>query len=45
MAKRGGDSVGEFARLIRESHRELFGFIFVMLQNRADRRMFISKPR
>ena len=29
-------AVGEFARLIRESHRELFGFIFAMLQNRAD---------
>ena len=36
MAKRGGDTVGEFARLIRESHREFFGFIFAMLQNRAD---------
>ena len=36
MAKRGGDGVGEFARLLRESHRELFGYIFAMLQNRAD---------
>lgn len=36
MAKRDRDGVGEFARLIRESHRELFGFIFTMLQNRAD---------
>jgi RNA polymerase sigma-70 factor (ECF subfamily) len=26
----------EFARLLREVHRELFGFIFAMLQNRAD---------
>lgn len=26
----------EFARLLREAHRELFGFIFAMLQNRAD---------
>src|SRR5690242_7471379 len=36
MAKRDRDGVAEFARLIRESHRELFGFIFAMLQNRAD---------
>jgi RNA polymerase sigma-70 factor, ECF subfamily len=36
MAERGGDRVAEFARLLREAHRELFGFIFAMLQNRAD---------
>jgi RNA polymerase sigma-70 factor, ECF subfamily len=26
----------EFARLLHHAHRELFGFIFAMLQNRAD---------
>jgi RNA polymerase sigma-70 factor (ECF subfamily) len=36
MAGRGGDRVVEFGRLLREAHRELFGFIFAMLQNRAD---------
>ena len=36
MTMRGGDRVAEFARLLRETHRELFGFIFAMLQNRAD---------
>jgi RNA polymerase sigma-70 factor (ECF subfamily) len=36
MAERGGDKIAEFARLLREAHRELFGFIFAMLQNRAD---------
>jgi RNA polymerase sigma-70 factor (ECF subfamily) len=30
------DSDAEFARLLRDAHRELFGFIFAMLQNRAD---------
>ena len=30
------DSGAEFADLLREAHRELFGFIFAMLQNRAD---------
>jgi len=30
------DQHAEFARLLREAHRELFGFIFAMLQNRAD---------
>jgi RNA polymerase sigma-70 factor, ECF subfamily len=30
------DPSSEFARLLREAHRELFGFIFAMLQNRAD---------
>lgn len=30
------DSDVEFARLLHESQRELFGFIFTMLQNRAD---------
>ena len=30
------DSGAEFAHLLREAHRELFGFIFAMLQNRAD---------
>lgn len=34
MAKVEEDA--EFARLLHESHRELFGFIFAMLQNRAD---------
>lgn len=30
------DQDAEFARLLHEAHRELFGFIFAMLQNRAD---------
>jgi RNA polymerase sigma-70 factor (ECF subfamily) len=30
------DPGAEFAHLLREAHRELFGFIFAMLQNRAD---------
>jgi RNA polymerase sigma-70 factor (ECF subfamily) len=30
------DQHAEFARLLHEAHRELFGFIFAMLQNRAD---------
>jgi RNA polymerase sigma-70 factor, ECF subfamily len=30
------DKDAEFARLLHEAHRELFGFIFAMLQNRAD---------
>jgi RNA polymerase sigma-70 factor (ECF subfamily) len=30
------DIDAEFARLLHEAHRELFGFIFAMLQNRAD---------
>jgi RNA polymerase sigma-70 factor (ECF subfamily) len=30
------DLDAEFARLLHEAHRELFGFIFAMLQNRAD---------
>jgi RNA polymerase sigma-70 factor (ECF subfamily) len=30
------DQEAEFARLLHEAHRELFGFIFAMLQNRAD---------
>jgi RNA polymerase sigma-70 factor (ECF subfamily) len=30
------DRDAEFARLLHEAHRELFGFIFAMLQNRAD---------
>lgn len=34
MAKTDQDA--EFARLLHEAHRELFGFIFAMLQNRAD---------
>jgi RNA polymerase sigma-70 factor (ECF subfamily) len=34
MAKIDRDA--EFARLLHEAHRELFGFIFAMLQNRAD---------
>ena len=36
MRKQARDSSAEFARLLREAHRELFGFIFAMLQNRAD---------
>ena len=36
MAERGGEGVVEFARLLGEAHRELFSFIFAMLQNRAD---------
>jgi RNA polymerase sigma-70 factor (ECF subfamily) len=36
MGKQPRDSNAEFARLLREAHRELFGFIFAMLQNRAD---------
>jgi len=36
MAKQPPDSNAEFARLLRGAHRELFGFIFAMLQNRAD---------
>jgi RNA polymerase sigma-70 factor, ECF subfamily len=30
------DQDAEFARLLHENHRELFGFILAMLQNRAD---------
>jgi RNA polymerase sigma-70 factor (ECF subfamily) len=30
------DMDAEFARLLRDAQQELFGFIFVMLQNRAD---------
>jgi RNA polymerase sigma-70 factor (ECF subfamily) len=30
------DQDAEFARLLHEAHRELFGFIFAMLQNSAD---------
>lgn len=30
------DRDAEFARLLGEAHRQLFGFIFAMLQNRAD---------
>jgi RNA polymerase sigma-70 factor (ECF subfamily) len=30
------DREAEFARLLHEGHRELFGFIYAMLQNRAD---------
>jgi RNA polymerase sigma-70 factor (ECF subfamily) len=30
------DQDAEFARLLHENHRELFGFIFAMLQNRTD---------
>ena len=30
------DSDVEFAVMLQEAHRELFGFIFAMLQNRAD---------
>lgn len=36
MAKKPPNSNAEFAKLLRETHRELFGFIFAMLQNRAD---------
>jgi RNA polymerase sigma-70 factor (ECF subfamily) len=30
------DQDAEFARLLHDAHRELFGFIFALLQNRAD---------
>lgn len=30
------DQEAEFAHLLHDAHRELFGFIFAMLQNRAD---------
>ena len=36
MGKQPRDSNAEFARLLRKAHREVFGFIFAMLQNRAD---------
>ena len=36
MTKESHDSGAEFADLLREAHRELFGFIFALLQNRAD---------
>jgi RNA polymerase sigma-70 factor (ECF subfamily) len=36
MSEKTSDQVAEFGRLLREAHRELFGFIFAMLQNRAD---------
>lgn len=36
MATKPDNSNDEFVTLFREVHRELFGFIFAMLQNRAD---------
>ena len=36
MTSKSHDLQSEFAELLREAHRELFGFIFAMLQNRAD---------
>ena len=36
MTAKPHDSNAEFAQLLREAHRELFGFVFAMLQNRAD---------
>jgi RNA polymerase sigma-70 factor, ECF subfamily len=36
VIERGSGEVVEFARLLGEAHRELFGFIFAMLQSRAD---------
>ena len=36
MTTESHDSGAEFADLLREAHRELFGFIFALLQNRAD---------
>jgi RNA polymerase sigma-70 factor (ECF subfamily) len=36
MTTESHDSDDEFAQLLRDAHRELFGFIFAMLQNRAD---------
>jgi RNA polymerase sigma-70 factor (ECF subfamily) len=36
MTAESQESDAEFAALLREAHREVFGFIFAMLQNRAD---------
>lgn len=36
VTERDNGEVAEFARLLGEAHQELFGFIFAMLQNRAD---------
>lgn len=36
MTKNDHDTNAEFARLLHDAHRELFGFIFATLQNRAD---------
>jgi RNA polymerase sigma-70 factor (ECF subfamily) len=36
MTTQPNDSDVEFAVMLQEAHRELFGFIFAMLQNRAD---------
>lgn len=36
LVRRGGKRLVEFARLLDDAHRELFGFIFSILQNRAD---------
>jgi RNA polymerase sigma-70 factor, ECF subfamily len=36
MASKFDRTHSEFAELLREAHHELFGFIFAMLQNRAD---------
>jgi RNA polymerase sigma-70 factor, ECF subfamily len=36
VAERGDDALVEFARLLGEAHRDLFEFIFAMVQNFAD---------
>ncbi len=36
MTTKPDDAHVQFAELLRAAHRELFGFIFAMLQNRAD---------